>query len=330
MGCTHSAVALPQLPSEQAIVPRLFAVDEVVSVWEAPVKPCRLSSVSSKFRASTISDLTCGEAVGVNPAEAVQLVVFDLDETLTLATFMPKNGNSKQLDTAVKFSFGSPWVSERLRRLQGLLEQMAAGPRELAVLTRNEAGIDGVLRFLVAAKLDAFFSAIWVMPQGDEQSAAYRVGSTWNMFSPPFAEVPDHKADLLHHVAEHPEAWFPQIGMPHCHMERLARLRFDNIMLIDDKPENFESHFTGLTVGRFCLVHTYEANFHSLGVQTLGGLGSRNEEDYAVLTTFVAAPWACLQYPIDKEGCCSTEEGSLQDGSCSQNTDSSGFSIGVE
>lgn len=154
---------------------------------------------------------------------------------------------------------------------------------------------------------------------GSKNHGAYRAGDTWRFFTPPFATLPDHKADVLHHLEEQPEAWFPHLRTD---LRHLGSLRSEHIVLVDDQPTNFESPFTGRKVARFCMVDRFVAEFGRFGVQTLGGLGARSQEDFAVLQQFIEGSWSCTQDSRSRSFCdakrdldVETEMGSSTDGS---------------
>lgn len=255
----------------------------------------------------------------------VQLIVFDLDETLTLATFCVSTakwendiGASLPKDVAariVEHSFESPYLDgSRVQKLQDMLHDLAKGdghPRALAILTNNSGGAVGVLNFLMAAQLADYFSAIWRTDLGDgKPCGVYKNGSAWNIFTPPFHEVPDRiqlgtervtqKADVLWHVSQNPAAWFPQLAKDTTEMEMLTYLKHEGIVLVDDDQSNFESvslvdgahASSGVKVLRYCKVARYDDNYRNYGyIQGLGGIGAHSNADYEHLKMFVSAPW---------------------------------------
>lgn len=220
-------------------------------------------------------------------AEAVKLVVFDFDETLTLATFAPKPGSAPELlDTCVGLSFPSPWVEERLRKLDGMLDRLTRSDttRHLAVLTRNSGGVRNVLLLLDRAGLGRYFSAVWCMPLSNE--SAYREDDEWRFFTPgPVSTERREKPDILQDVTQRTEHWLPGVGSE-------FRLSMENVLLVDDDEDNFQSSATGVEVVRGCKIPIYFDSLQSEQDPTkLGGLGARCSEDFAALERFVAAPW---------------------------------------
>jgi len=252
------------------------------------------------------------------PAEKVhnpvKLIVFDFDETLTLATFMPKDPgcsskigwlptDAKTLEWTVQdlvdFNFESPFASgSRVTKLQGLFKNLLTGKdgirRSLAVLTRNESGAVGVLNLLKVAHLDEYFSVIWSMHSvGTNATGAYQVNGTWATFKAPVGEVHNHKADLLTDVAVRPAAWFPQMADANADIG-LNGLSLENIVLVDDERANFRTDSEdGLArVLRYCKVARYDENYRDCGLLTqMGGLGAHAEADYETLVSFADQPW---------------------------------------
>jgi hypothetical protein len=133
-------------------------------------------------------------------------------------------------------------------------------------------------------------------PQFEDRNGAYRVGSDWHFFTAPFSELPACngwicKADLLHHVVQNPQGWFPQLdAWNECDWHHFADLTMGSIVLVDDDPQNFENMATGRSVLRRCLVHRFWAQYKDAGVFRLGGIGSRCEKDYAELRKLVEGP----------------------------------------
>lgn len=199
----------------------------------------------------------------------VKLVVFDFDETLTLATFMTGNceyADEEEKDIARVINFESPWVEgSRLMKLQSMLASIKDGSdgrrRTLTVLTNNGKGVQAVINMLKIAGLDAYFSAVWTMPWRQYMpNGAYKDSSgQWKLFDPPSDKVRNHKADVLSHVTRNPEAWFPQIG--EAGFNDLATLCMGNIVLVDDQRANFQSQF-GASVLRYCKVARYDADLY--------------------------------------------------------------------
>eukprot|EP00928_Gymnodinium_smaydae_P016793 TRINITY_DN16356_c0_g3_i1.p1 TRINITY_DN16356_c0_g3~~TRINITY_DN16356_c0_g3_i1.p1 ORF type:complete len:687 (-),score=153.55 TRINITY_DN16356_c0_g3_i1:25-2004(-) len=234
----------------------------------------------------------------------VRLVVFDLDETLTLITFMTGDGkyHEAEVERAIKINFQTPWVAgDRLAKLKRMLEDMSGcdgGPRRmLAILTKNnnKSGIQGVLTLLKLAGLDCYFGAMWIMPWRPEApNGAYQsADGTWKLFDPPLNCVHGHKADVLRRVAAEPAAWFPQLAGQNGALAdgMLDGLSPESIVLVDDQRANFQSE-TGADVRRCCKVARYDAEFYGFGLmRDMGGIGAHDDADYAALTRFVAEPW---------------------------------------
>lgn len=321
---------------------------------ESPTEPTQYDSPSGSDKPSYVRRRTSTFAAkriraaerwfeGQENQPPVQLVVFDLDETLTLATFCVSSqkwenniGASLHKDIAhriVEYSFESPYLDgSRVRKLQNMLRELAnpeGVQRTLAILTNNAGGAVGVLNFLMTAKLADHFSAIWRTDLGDgKPCGVYRDVSGWHSFSPPFHEVPDRvhspteritqKADVLWHIAENPEAWFPQMHNGSKEIEVLVSLKHEGIVLIDDDKSNFESvqfvdgaHAAlGVKVLRYCKVARYDDNYRDHGyIQGLGGIGAHSDADYEHLLKFIKHPWryketlecTCVQQQIDDD-----------------------------
>jgi len=230
---------------------------------------------------------------------SVKLVVFDLDETLTLTTFMTKDGTytPDQFEFAAKVNFESPWVDgSRIERLKQLFTDLARGkdgqPRTLAILTRNDnaGGVAAVVSLLKVAGLDIHFSVVWSMPwRARGPNGTYREGDEWKPFNPPINKVPDHKANVLVHIGQHLEQWIPNLGceggpsLP-------AKLSNEEIVLVDDQRANFQSS-GGVKVLRYCKVMRYDAWYYDFGLmKDMGGIGARDLRDFAILTRFVEDP----------------------------------------
>jgi hypothetical protein len=220
------------------------------------------------------------ECAFVRGRSPVRLIVFDLDETLTLATLLPRVPSEERFRRSANVSFESPWYPNRLELLSQLLENLAKD-RTLAVLTRNSAGLEPVLRLLQTAGLDQYFSAVWCAPLGPERGAV-RMNGEWIRFTPP-SHV-DEKPDILRCIREAPDNWFP--GVSH----GFHGLVNAEIVLVDDSAKNFEST-SGQQVARFCEVPRFEAQFHHMGNITLGGLGARSQADFKKFVRFIEAPW---------------------------------------
>jgi len=235
----------------------------------------------------------------------VQLVVFDFDETLTLATFMPKDmGEGEWSDADLRdYNFETPWVEKgsRIEKLGRLLRWIAT-ERKLAVLTRNECGAMAVLNLLSIAGLADHFSVIWTMIQADGSgmdNGAYQEGGEWKCFRPPVEKVNNHKADVLRHVVDHTEEWFPQLrGQEKSRYQDLVQLRPEGVVLIDDERANFRSYdvVDGFdepsTVLRYCKVARYDEEYRDCGLlNQMGGLGAHSDSDYVAVKDFIEAPW---------------------------------------
>lgn len=242
--------------------------------------------------------LRCEDRSTTQDETPVKLVVFDFDETLTLASFFPRNArferrtNPKQMQRCVKLSFEDA-DGQRIRRLDEMLSALATGPhgkpRALAVLTKNTKGIRPVLALLQAAGLDGHFQALWCVPSSraaSEQGACRAADGAWQLFSPE-ATAGSGKADVIHSVVEQPENWFPLCSDD----ARFRELRLDHVVLVDDCPENFVSSHTGRQVLRRCEVARYQVECPELGTMTWGGIGARSQADYDVLRSFIDTPW---------------------------------------
>jgi hypothetical protein len=220
-----------------------------------------------------------------NSMEPVKLVVFDFDETLTLATFGPKPGSAPELlTTCVGLSFHSPWVEGRLQELEKLLRSLSEGAAacKLAVLTRNSAGVRNVLQLLDGAGLSKYFTAVWCMPLWSE--SAYQEDGEWRFFTP-WAELSEEKPDILQHIACHTHHWLPHIGSE-------FHLTLENILLVDDDEKNFQSSETGTQVLRGCKIAVHEGRLlPGMDSTNLGGIGARLRDDFAALQRFVSEPW---------------------------------------
>merc|ERR1712232_986343 len=217
----------------------------------------------------------------------VSLVVFDFDETLTLATFMPTDPESKTIvgwspatstyadwtaTDLIGYNFESPYVSgsrvDKLGEMLTLLQRRSDGqPRTLAVLTKNQDGAAAVLNLLLLAELADHFSAIWCMPGRKSLSTPstgmYRQNGDWKHFRPPMERV-DHKADLLQDVSVDPRMWFPQLDSDATGWrEDLSELRLEGIVLVDDERGNFESDSAKLL--RFVKVSRYDEIYRDVG-----------------------------------------------------------------
>lgn len=265
-------------------------------------RPMERASLRATFR------LRCAERIA--PSEVskdcpVKLVVFDFDETLTLATFMTGNceyADDEEKDIARVINFETPWVEgSRIAKLQNMLASIKDGDdgrrRTLTVLTNNGKGVQAVINMLKIAGLDKYFSAAWTMPWRQYMpNGAYKDQSgQWKLFDPPSDKVRNHKADVLSHVTKSPEAWFPQIGSEAAFKD-LATLSLGNIVLVDDQRANFQSQF-GASVLRYCKVARYDADLYydMRMVKNMGGIGAHHDADYDTLKRFVEDPWMCKE-----------------------------------
>jgi len=258
----------------------------------------------------------------------VRLVVFDLDETLTLSTFLPhdkglrtKLGWSQRAEYTTHVNFESPFLKcSRVERLRALLHTLSERGVVLAVLTRGSAGAIAALNLLQMAGLTEHLACLWGMQRsryGGECGVYRRGDGEWVLFEPPFDEVPDHKADVLHDIARRPARWFPQLELAAASGSAAARgaaagsapllasppLRLEEIVLVDDARENFQSKRN--EVLRYCQVPKYDCPEHHAGigfVGNMGGLGALNDSDFDQLIAFVDKPWehkekACAPIP---------------------------------
>merc|ERR1712032_201786 len=83
-------------------------------------------------------------------------------------------------------------------------------------------------------------------------------------------------------------------------MGRVSPKTMEEIVLIDDERSSFWNDTSDNAVLRFCKVPRYDDVYGECGhLNQLGGLGARDESDYATLMSFVKEPW---KYP------CATEE----------------------
>lgn len=232
----------------------------------------------------------------------VKLVVFDLDETLTMATFMPKVWESlprEKFPALLAYNFDTPWVEgDRLQKLKDTLSQLIEGKgrqsRSMAILTRNEAGVRPVLKLLQHAGLSEKFSAIWALPWDNTLfNGCYRTGDDWEYFNPPVNGIPDHKADVLANVAAKPASWFPQLEDKKYkdQNKEVGDLRYEEIVLVDDQRANFQNPNTGSQVLRIAKVARYEETYRHFGVLDMGGIAAHTDADLDALRRFVEDPW---------------------------------------
>lgn len=251
----------------------------------------------------------------------ISMVVFDFDETLTMATFMPQVPESAtqvgwhppplkhhdepdafddhwDLDSLLTWNFESPFrEGSRIEKLKKMLAAIQEGPnglkRTLAVLTRNDKGVIAVLNLLMLAGLDKYFTAIWTQPfRQDSPNGAVKDSSSgkWKTFEPPVPKVSDHKADALEHIVKNTAAWFP-CGVP----QELKGLAMQNIVLVDDERVNFRSNIAGSNahVMRYVKVARYDESYRDCGLlNQMGGIGAHTDDDYRLLEDFLADPSA--------------------------------------
>lgn len=241
----------------------------------------------------------------------VKLVVFDFDETLTLASFVPQDPACGQVvdwtptdsenpewteADLITYNFESPYVQgSRVAKLcqlfKGLIDEGRQN-RMLAILTMNEYGVIAVLNLLKIAKMDMYFSAIWTMQiRAGRRSGVYQASGGWTGFDPPVAEVHHHKADVLAHVVSDPTAWFPQLLGDEANA--LQELKPEGVVLVDDERANFRSNSPSETkVLRYCKVARYDEIYRDCGpLNQMGGIGAHSDEDYDMLKNFVERPW---------------------------------------
>eukprot|EP00930_Biecheleria_cincta_P070095 TRINITY_DN57752_c0_g1_i1.p1 TRINITY_DN57752_c0_g1~~TRINITY_DN57752_c0_g1_i1.p1 ORF type:complete len:628 (-),score=106.51 TRINITY_DN57752_c0_g1_i1:115-1998(-) len=251
----------------------------------------------------------------------VGLVVFDFDETLTLATFMPDDDNAflhslnwqpEELRSAewtvadlATYNFESPYVGgsriEKLKHLLSILIGEGAQHRKLAILSWSDVGAVAIVNLLKLVGLAEFFSAVWTRPHSSLACCgAYQKDTEWQSFDPPAGELPDHKADVLHHLISHPAEWFPQLLQPdHDGYESLLQLKPQGVVLVDDERASFQSsHESGAKVLRYCKVARYDEAYRNCGaLNQMGGIGAHSDRDYDTLRAFVERPWDFSQDP---------------------------------
>ncbi|CAE7705813.1 Ucp1 [Symbiodinium sp. CCMP2592] len=274
----------------------------VVAASASRSRPMERASLRATFR------LRCAERI--TPSELskdcpVKLVVFDFDETLTLATFMTGNceyADDEEKDIARVINFETPWVEgSRIVKLQKMLQAIKEGAdgrrRFLTVLTNNGKGVQAVINMLKIAGLDSYFSAVWTMPWRQYMpNGAYKdQKGEWKLFDPPSDKVRNHKADVLTHVTKYPDAWFPQVGQDSS-FAAIENLQMGNIVLVDDQRANFQSQF-GASILRYCKVARYDADLYydMRMVKNMGGIGAHHDADYDTLKRFVEDPWMCKE-----------------------------------
>jgi len=253
--------------------------------------------------------LRCAErsTPGMDCNYPVKLVVFDFDETISMVTFMAKDTDTPAERRILReINFETPWVEgDRLDKLRQLFQAIRKGQdgrqRALTILTKNsnKNGITGVLQLLSDADLDIYFDAIWIMPaKPGQHSGVYQDGGKWKFFDPPMGKVPQTKADVLFHVANHPKDWFPQMKNRNADAKRLQKLltnlKMEGVVLVDDQRFNFQSEHHQIL--RYCKVARYDAEYRCVGLQKdMGGIGAHNDADYETLRRFVEDPWMCKE-----------------------------------
>lgn len=284
--------------------------------------------------------------IGSEMQEPVHLVVFDFDETLTMATFMPQDPkcsselgwkpsvgvervpserrsprpDSKEADdddsfwtieNLLQYNFMTPFIKTgakqktRLDKLRSLLRTLGRNGSgiSLAVLARNEHGAFAATNLLLLANLAKYFCAIWTLPgKPGINSGMYQYGGKWVPFETPGGDDLYHKADVLRHVRQHPESWFPQLGLAGdlkrsgkylTAMEHLRELKPESIVLVDDERSNFVSDSaSGEKLTRWCKVARYDKDYLDCGpLNQMGGIGAHTDTDYKALRRFVEKPW---------------------------------------
>lgn len=247
----------------------------------------------------------------------VEVVLFDFDETLTLATFMPSlsffshvdwdpgelQGTDWSAEELVLYSFESPFLDGcRLALLKAMLQDIAKR-HILAVLSKNESGAAAVLNLLKLAGLAEYFSAIWTTPfRSLVPCGVYRASpGQWEVFEPPLMDVQDHQTEVLYDIVDHTDKWFPQIGLKQDRFVRLQPLSPESVILIDDERENLQSPL-GKQALRYCKVARYDEVYRNCGpLNQLGGIGAHSEEDFETLKAFIAEPWAFQEPSFEKE-----------------------------
>lgn len=241
----------------------------------------------------------------------VSLVVFDFDETLSLYTFMPDDercsteigflGKTPDYkDYYVRYNFESPYLDgSRVEKLKRVLRDMAM-ERNLAVMTKNEAGAVAVLNLLMMAGLAEFFVVIWTLcsAEGKPSGVYCKDREHWHIFDLPVdaeRENLNYKADMLANVVEKPVEWFPFLadGDGDDIMQLLTTLGPANIVLVDDERTEFQARDENHTaVLRCCKVARYDDEYRDQGLLVhMGGIGAKTDEDYTTLSQFVKKPW---------------------------------------
>lgn len=288
-------------------------------------EPDSLTGVDRYIRAGVSGSLSlrCAER---QPSTRlpVRIVVFDMDETLSMATHVAKQPcGDEALDHArlVDVNFSSPWVPERLEKLRLALECISKGlpggeevteacedplPKTLAVLSRRWSGPESILKLLRLAKLDVYFSCIWTMASSESASnGLYRTGLEWKAFPVPFGQVADHKADVLHHICQVPRSYFPQLALQDWsdgvdNVFGMSGISPEQVVLVDSRRETLTSDVTGAEVVRSALVARYDAPLLGGGgarLRDAGGLGAQCAGDFDALCAFCRTPWEFPECP---------------------------------
>eukprot|EP00435_Cladocopium_sp_Y103_P016337 s2554_g4.t1 len=163
----------------------------------------------------------------------VDLIIFDFDETLTLATFMPSDrdfddlgweacdleGTDWIVEDLLSYNFESPFQSGRLTALRQMLQALSQR-YILVILSNNDRGAAAVLNLLRLADLASKFEAIWTAPFRQQVTCGvFRSPTgTWQEFEPPVVEVADEKNEILHHIASWQQWQLPErIYFGTCH-----------------------------------------------------------------------------------------------------------------
>lgn len=253
--------------------------------------------------------------------QPVDLIIFDFDETLTLATFMPSDRDFDDLgweacdletdwsvEDLLSYNFESPFQSGRLTALRQMLQALSQR-YILVILSNNDRGAAAVLNLLRLADLASNFEAIWTAPFRQQVTCGvFRSPSgIWQDFEPPVLEVADEKTEILHHIVANPIRWFPQM-LEGAH-PRLTTLRPESVILVDDERQNLQHAWhASKTALRYCKVARYDEVYRSCGpLNQLGGIGAHSLEDFEVLQRFAQTPWL-FQEPHFPEGVSSEDD----------------------
>jgi len=231
----------------------------------------------------------------------VKLIVFDMDETLTLVSYMIEENDSPEIKAElVAVNFETPWVEgSRLRKLRSMLKELQVAKdgskRLLAVLSRNSGGAVAVLKLLQEARLADAFTAIWTLPlRQSYNGAAQNADGEWSFFRRPLVGIPDHKVDVLFEVTNNPTGWLPSSAVAEAFGD--TPIGLENVVLVDDQRANFQSPYSGRQIFRYCKVARYDAMYRNFGwTKNMGGLGARSAADYETLVSFVDDPSSCKE-----------------------------------